>query len=75
MVEGGGAGEAGVVVGGLSQRTVGKGGPRLAARCCLLPHLLLMLLHEGELVLHLLQHLHLGGLEVCSVGPQMIQVL
>lgn len=34
-----------------------------------------MLLHERELVLQLLQHLHLGGLEVCSVGPQVIQVL
>lgn len=35
-------------------------------------YLLLMLLHERELVLQLLQHLHLGGLEVCSVGPQVI---
>lgn len=60
---------------GLSQRTVGKAGPRLTTCCCLLPHLLLMLLHERKLVLQLLQHLHLGGLEVCSVGPQVIQVL
>lgn len=75
MIEGGGAGEACVVQRRLSRRTIGKAGPRLATRCCLLPHLLLMLLHEGELVLQLLQHLHLGGLEVCSVGPQVIQVL
>lgn len=34
-----------------------------------------MLLHEGKLVLQLLQHLHLGGLEFYSVGPQVIQVL
>lgn len=34
-----------------------------------------MLLHEGKLVLQLLQHLHLGGLELYSVGPQVIQVL
>lgn len=75
MIQGGGAGEACVVVRGLSQRTIGKAGPWLATRCCLLPHLLLMLLHEGELVLQLLQHLHLEGLEVSLVGPQVIQEL
>lgn len=70
MIEGGCAGEACVVVRGF--RTIGKAVPWLATGCCLLPHLLLMFLHERELVLQLLQHLHLRRLEVCSVRPQVI---
>ena len=38
-------------------------------------YLLLMLLHEGELVLQLLQHLHLWRFETGPVGPQLIQQL
>lgn len=34
-----------------------------------------MMLHERELLLQLLQHLQLVGVEVCSVGPQVFQVL
>lgn len=47
----------------------------LIASCAACVYLPLMLLHEGKLVLQLLQHLHLGGLELYSVGPQVIQVL
>lgn len=34
-----------------------------------------MMLHKRELLLQLLQHLQLVGVEVCSVGPQVFQVL
>lgn len=39
VIEGGGAGEACIVVRQLSQRTIGKAGPRLPTHWCLLPHL------------------------------------
>ena len=44
-------------------------------RECACVYLLLILLHEGELVLQLFQHLHLWRFETGPVGPQLIQQL